>query len=779
MTKEITLSKCIHCGNDAPLGHDFCCNGCEFAYSIINNLGLEKFYDLRKNLGIFKINKIKEHLAKCDFSSYVLVHENDEKELQLTIDGISCSSCIWLIENALLKQKNIVSARVNLSAKKLLIRWKGAKEVGNDYANLVSQMGFDLAPYDSQEIARKDDLHGKELLTKITLSGFALGAIMMFYDGLYLFNREIIGNATTDFLHYFIMLVSMPVIIYSGSFFFDSAIKSIKFKRLNMDVPIAFSIIVIALLSVYQTISKSEHIYFDSALMLIFTLLIGRYLEFKAKAKARRSTKSITDILNGYANLITENGIKIIPAKDVKEGMIIQINMGEKIPVDGILIKGNSEFDNSIITGETLPRQYFEGAEVLAGMLNLGNVVQIKVLKASNNSALAQILNLLENTERNSSKLSTIAEKATSAYVPVVYTAAIATFILWYLFFNSSLETAIINFCAVLIITCPCALGLAVPVVNVLSFGKMLRKNLILKNGETLEKLNDIDTIVFDKTGTLTTGNLTVINSEDFTQDELVLAATLASKSSHPAAKAITKLYNNGLVDGLDVKEIAGLGLELRIGENIVRLGRPSWVGANVTGDSKTSMSLSSGGRIKNFILEDEVRSDAKQLIDKINQAGINTIILSGDCEFQVKKVADELGVVNYKSKLLPQEKYDYINNLKSSGHKILMVGDGLNDAPSLKLADVSISPGNAVSLAQNSADIIFSGEKLAPVYDAIKIANKSINLIKQNIYLSFLYNFVAIPFAMAGYITPIIASIAMSASSIIVVLNSLRLERD
>jgi Cu2+-exporting ATPase len=779
MNKAATLCSCIHCGNETPLGHDFCCNGCKCAYSIINNLGLDKFYDLRKSLGILKIEKAKENILAYDFSSYVKTLDHGEKELQFTVGGIACSSCVWLIENALAKQKNIVGARVNLSTRKLVIRWSGDVNFGNEYAELIIRMGYELAPYDSQEVSKKDDAQTKSLLIKITLAGFALGGIMMLSDGLYLYDRELIGAATHDFLHFIVMLLALPVIVYSGSYFFSSAINSLKHHRTNMDVPISFSIVVISILSIYQTFTGAEHIYFDSAVMLIFTLLIGRYFEFKARAKARRSTKSITDILSGFANLITENGIKIIPAKELQEGMLIQVNMGEKIPADGLITRGSSEFDTSLITGETLPKNISANEEVMAGMMNLGNSVVVKISRPSANSSLSQILNLLEKTEKNNSKLNSIAEKATRAYVPLVYGASTITFILWYFIFGRSLEISIINACAVLIITCPCALGLAVPVVNVVSFGKLLSKGLILKNGKTLERLNEIDTAIFDKTGTLTTGNLKVINQEDFSESELKLAASLAARSSHPASRSISKLYKGELIEGLEVKEVAGLGLELRIGENIVRLGKPSWIGGNNDINSKTSIAFSSGGKVKNFILEDELRCDAKVVISKINNAGINTVILSGDVEYQVKKTAEELGIKTYRSKLLPQEKYDFINNLKTIGHKILMVGDGLNDAPSIKLADVSISPGNAISITQNSADIIFSGEKLSPIYDAIKISKKSIKLIKQNIYLSFLYNFVMIPFAMSGFITPIFASLAMSASSIIVVLNSLRLEKD
>ena len=773
------MNACTHCGNETSECSKFCCKGCEFAYSVINNLGLDKFYEFRKNFGIFKTNKAKENMSDHDFSAYIKTLDSGEKELQFTVGGITCSSCVWLIESALAKQKNITGARVTLSTKKLVIRWNGDAQQGNDYAKLVMQMGYELAPYDSQEISKKDESESKNLLIKIALAGFALGGIMTVSDGLYLYNRELIGPATQDMLHLLVMLLAMPVIIYSGSFFFASAINSIKHHRTNMDVPIAFSILVIAILSIYQTFTGAEHIYFDSAVMLIFTLLIGRYLEFKARAKARLSTKSITDILSGYVNLVTEHGLKIIPAKDLKEGMIIQVNMGEKIAADGVIIKGSSEFDTSLITGETLPKQITTNEEVMAGMMNLGSVVEIKISRPSANSALSQILNLLERTEKNNSKLNTLAEKATRAYVPVVYGTSAITFVMWLLLFNSTLETAVINACAVLIITCPCALGLAVPVVNVVSFGKMLRRGLILKNGETLERLDDIDTAVFDKTGTLTTGHLQILNANEFSDEELKLAATLASKSSHPSSRSIAKLYKGKLIEGLDIKEFAGLGLETQFEGNNIKLGKPNWIGANLDNNSKSSVAFAIGNKIKNFILEDGLRKDAKDVIKKINKLGINTVILSGDVDSQVKKVAEELGIATFESKLLPQEKYDYINKLKASGKKILMVGDGLNDAPSIKLADVSISPGSAVSLTQNSADIIFSGESLMPVLDAIKIARKSITLIKQNIYLSFLYNFVAIPFAMAGYITPIIASVAMSASSIIVVLNSLRLERD
>ncbi len=772
------MTSCVHCGNEFSFEGNFCCRGCETSYNLIKSLGLTKFYDYRKNLTSDTIKQAHVDAGEFDFSNFV-TEENGIYSLELLTGGVSCSSCIWLIENALSKNPEVTYARLNLTTKKLKFSWKGNKELGNKFCAQIMQIGYTLKPFDASNLSKEFESEQKEILKKIVISGFALIAVMMFADGLWVESREQIGAATHDMLHWLLILIGVPATIYSGSFFFTSAIKSLRAGHANMDVPIASSLLVIVLLSFYQTFIGAEHIYLDSAIMLTFSLLVGRYFDHKARMLAKSSALEMTEMLSGFATVITSQGNKIISAKELKQGDIVLVATGEKIPADATITRGDAEFDTSIITGETLPKKYAIGDHIFAGSVNLGQNVEVIITKESQNSEAAKILELLDSAERSKSGYSLLAEKATRLYIPLVYGAASITFILWYFIFSKGAETAIINAAAVLVVTCPCALGLAIPVVNIIAFAKMYRNNLLLKKGETLENLAKIQVAVFDKTGTLTEGNFTIKNLTEFSDEELKLAASIAIKSKHPISQTIANAYQKPLYNNIEVEEHKGNGLKANHHGKAVMLGKPEWCGENYSGDMEGNIiCFKTDSYKKFFILEDRLRSDAVEIIKKLKALNIRTIILSGDIEKNVFAIAKKVGADEYYSALLPEQKYDFISNLKKSGQKVLMIGDGLNDAPSIALADVSISPSNALGITQNSADIIFKGAKLKPVFDAIMLGRKSVMLIKQNIYLSFLYNFIAIPYAMAGFLTPVWAAVSMSISSIVVIINSLRLER-
>ncbi|MDX1950393.1 MAG: heavy metal translocating P-type ATPase metal-binding domain-containing protein, partial [Rickettsiales bacterium] len=531
--------RCLHCSTEFSSESDFCCRGCESAYKIIQDFGLKKFYDYRKsetsNLETANINS-----EIIDFTQFAKKIPDNSFEIELSVKGIKCGSCVWLIEKALEKQPSVKNSRVNFTTAKLYINWQGDISEINNLCGIVAQMGYGITPYDHKKIYDEIEFEKNSLLKKLIVSGFAIVAVMMFSDGLWEDSRKNIGSATHDFLHWILILIGFPAIIYSGSYFFSSAVKSLKSKALNMDVPIASSILVILLLSFYQAIIGDENFYLDSAIMLIFSLLTGRYLELQARYKAKASALEMVDLLTGFATKINDDGTKkIISSKDLKEGDIVIISVGEKIPSDGIITEGNSEFDTSLITGETLPKTLKIGQAVYAGMINLATPIKIIITKEIANSQVAKILNLLENAEKSKTGYSLLAEKATKLYIPLVYGSALFTIILWYFFLGASFEKSIIYAASVLIITCPCALGLAIPVVNVLAFGKLFKNSLMLKNGEIIEKIPLCDKIIFDKTGTLTEGNFKISNLSDFTEEELKIATSLAIKSSHMLSKAI------------------------------------------------------------------------------------------------------------------------------------------------------------------------------------------------------------------------------------------------
>ena len=440
------------------------------------------------------------------------------------------------------------------------------------------------------------------------------------------------------------------------------------------------------------------------------------------------------------------------------------VKPGDKIPVDGEIIEGITEVDTSIITGESLPKISSIGHEVFAGTINLGMTIKVKVTKASEKSLISEVIKLMEKAEDSATKYNSISEKAVRIYSPLVYFAGTTTFLYWY--FSSGLEfrDSLIIAISVLIITCPCAFGLAVPTVQVLSSGKLFKNGIMLKNGNALEALSNITYAIFDKTGNITLGKPKLTNKADIKVKYLQLASSMAVKSNHPYSKALVAEYNGKFLE-MEVTEKSGIGLSSEFNNNKYQLEK-----------SSKGVSLKENGQeLAVFKFSDKIREDAKDIISELKNIGIKSKLVSGDNKKEVEKIAKLAGMNDYKFDYLPQQKVEEVESLKKLGEVILMVGDGLNDAPALTYADVSISPATAIDITQNSADIVFQGDKLKPILTCIILAKKSTAIIKQNFAIAFVYNFIAIPIAFMGYVTPLVAAAAMSFSSILVVLNSFR----
>jgi Cu2+-exporting ATPase len=462
-----------------------------------------------------------------------------------------------------------------------------------------------------------------------------------------------------------------------------------------------------------------------------------------------------------------------IPLADIKEGMTLLVAAGEKIGADGELIKGESELDTSLITGETLPQTVKLGAKLFAGTINISAPITMRVTKAGERSLLSEIIRLMETAEQSQAKYVTIADKISGWYTPVVHLLAAGTFLYWLLVGGAQWQEALLIAATVLIITCPCALGLAVPVVQVLASGKLMRGGILLKSGSALERLARITYVVFDKTGTLTIGKPELLNGASYEPATLQLAASLAAHSKHPLSQAIIQAYRGELLT-MEAHEVPGCGVE----SSGVRLGKASWCGvkAGYADDVLELWLVVEGKAPVRFTFADQLRSDATMVIHRLQQRGLGTELLSGDRAEVVTKTAAELGITTYQAALTPMEKTTRLAELKAQGGRVLMVGDGLNDAPSLAAASVSMSPSSAMDITQNAADIVFQGNLLQPVITAWETAKFSQILVKQNFALAILYNAVAIPLAVMGYVTPLIAAIAMSSSSLVVIANAMRL---
>lgn len=692
--------------------------------------------------------------------------------LNLLVEGMHCPSCVVIIENALKKQEAVETARLNLSTRRLRVVWKGAVGLGDEWVALINNMGYRAVPFDPATAETSEKKEEKFLLRCLAVAGFASGNLMLFSIPLWSSDNIEMGQVTRTFFHWIQAMIAIPTIMYCGIPFYQSAWKALRAYKTNMDVPISVAVILATLMSLFETITHGRHSYFDSGVMLLFFLLIGRYLEARARGRARSAAHDLLQMMTGFATLLRADGTQeTITLSDIKEGMTLLVAAGEKIGADGVVISGQSEIDTSLITGESQPRAVNVNEAVFAGTMNMTAPLTIRVTKPSERSLLSEIVKLMESAEQAQAKYVTLADRIAHWYTPAVHVLAAATFAGWMLWGNVDWQVALLYAATVLIITCPCALGLAVPVVQVLASGKLMRAGVLLKSGSALERLATITHAVFDKTGTLTLGKPSLISTH--LEQELQLAASLAANSKHPLSQALVRAYPDAL-PMKNVLEVQGCGLEA----NGIKLGKRSWA-TNLPDDGENILELwlaEDGKAPVRFTFADQLRTDAAEVISSLHSCGIKTLLLSGDRQELTKEIAIQLGIPIFEGTLSPIQKTEKISQLKSAGANVLMVGDGLNDAPSLTSATVSMSPASAMDITQNAADIVFQGEKLYPVLTALSTARFSQILVKENFALAILYNVVAIPLAVAGYVTPLIAAIAMSSSSLIVIANAMRL---
>lgn len=703
---------------------------------------------------------------------FITTEPDGTHSLHVLVDGMHCPSCVAIIENALTKEAAVLAARLNLSTRRLRVAWKGAPELGDRWVAMINGMGYRAVPFDVDTAETAEKKEEKFLLRCLAVAGFSSGNLMLFSIPLWTSDAVEMGAATRTFFHWVQAAIAIPAIIYCGIPFYRSAWKALRAYKTNMDVPISVAVILATLMSLFETATFGSHSYFDSGVMLLFFLLIGRYLEARARGRARSAAHDLLQMMTGFATVVHDGGRQeVIPLADIREGMVLQVAAGEKIGADGVIISGASDIDTSLITGESQPRAVGMGAMLFAGTINMSAPLTMRVTKAGERSLLSEIIRLMEAAEQAQAKYVTIADQISGWYTPAVHALAAATFAGWMLWGHAPWQVALLYAATVLIITCPCALGLAVPVVQVLASGKLMRSGILLKSGSALERLATITCAVFDKTGTLTLGKATLTSVHS--PECLRLAASLAARSRHPLSQAVCHAYTGELLP-LEVREVPGCGLEA----GGVRLGKRSWA-TELADDGGNALELwlaEAGKPPVRFTFADQLREDAGRVVATLQAAGIQTLLLSGDRPEVTRDIAKELGISAFEGGLSPVEKTQKIAALKAGGAQVLMVGDGLNDAPSLSSASISMSPASAMDITQNAADIVFQGDRLQPVLTAWGIAKFSQILVKQNFALAILYNVIAIPMAVAGMVTPLIAAIAMSSSSLLVIANAMRL---
>ena len=779
---DMSRSACAHCG--LPLlgasdgRSEFCCAGCEGAANLLRGLGLERYYELRQIDPAIRPLKPQDTDTPKDLAAFVRDGGDGKKRLDLMVDGLHCAACVWLIESVLAREADIVSARVNLSTRRLSLVWRGTEDEAGRLVAKVERLGYQFMPFDAAKLEPRERQEERALLRALAVAGFAAANVMLLSVAVWAGAWEDMGEATRGLLHWVSALIAIPAIAYAGRPFFTALPIFFRHGRVSMDFPISLAILLTLAMSLFEAARGGAHVYFDSACALLFFLLIGRYLDRRARGRARSAVAHLL-ALGAGAVTILENGLRRLATLDsVRPGMTVLVAAGERIAVDGHVLHGTSELDSSLITGESLPRAVAPESPVFAGMVNLTAPLRLHTDAVGENTLLAEIVRLMEAAEQGRARFVALADRVAKLYAPAVHGLALATFLGWLLIAAADWQTALLNAVAVLIVTCPCALGLAVPMVQVIAAGRLLRRGIFLKSATALERLADVDMVVFDKTGTLTQGQLRLLPGAA-TKRDLARAASLAAASRHPLARALSAAAPDAPVaDG--VEEVAGQGLRATIDGQEWRLGNRAWCDV---GDAETDTApapelwLRGGSEAALcFRFADELRPDAGETMATLKAHGMAVALLSGDHEAAVRDVAERLGIAQWQAACSPADKAARLGELAAAGHKVLMVGDGLNDAPALAAAYVSVSPASAAEVSQMAADAVFQGVRLQPIVELLDVAHRADRLVKQNFAFAFSYNAVTVPLAMLGLVTPLVAAAAMSCSSLLVIANALRL---
>jgi Cu2+-exporting ATPase len=699
----------------------------------------------------------------------------------LVVENMQCGGCMATIERALCATPGVADARANLSAKRVTVVSDAEAVDTQALIDALERAGFRAAESLGQA-ADVADARAHDLLRRLGVAGFAAANVMLLSVSVWAGIASDMEIAAQGLFHWLSALIAMPAIAYAAQPFFRSAATALKARRLNMDVPISLGITLATAMSLFQTIRGTEQVYFDAAIMLTFFLLIGRYLDELVRVRARGAAENLLGLKALSATVIGEDGVaRRVAARALAPGMRVQVAAGERIPVDGRIIDGETEIDASLITGETIPAVASRGSMVHAGTLNLGQPILVEATATDDNTLVAEIARLMQAAEQGRGHYVRLADRAARLYAPAVHLLGATTFFGWMLA-GAGWEQALTCAIAVLIITCPCALALAVPAVQVAATSRLFAKGIIVKAADGLERLAEIDTVVFDKTGTLTRGEPSLKNGGEIDDVTLARAAALASASRHPYAVALVKAAHerglnvspkNGVVEvpgsGLTVTDDAG---------REQRLGSLAWVvGDAAKGTGTATLWYAETGRPPvGFEFDDAPRADAKSVVTTLRDAGFAIELLSGDREHAVRKAARATGIDRWSAEVRPDGKIARIKLLGEAGRRALMVGDGLNDAPALAAAHASLSPSSAADISQNAADAVFQGEKLEPVIEALGVAQAAQRMAVQNFAIAIAYNIVSVPLAMAGHVTPLIAALAMSLSSIAVTGNALRL---
>lgn len=799
---------CFHCGLPVPshaavdekidsVTRHFCCPSCQMVCSAIHDAGLAGFYDRApEGQTLSPPQDIPKDLALYDLEDVqaeFVTELTREREINLLVEGIHCAACVWLIERSLNQRDGVLAINVNLSGRRLTVRWDNDELKLSQIIADLAHIGYAAVPYDPELAEGRLKRQNRSMLFRMAFAGFAMMNLLWVSIALYS------GAADDEFrslFHWVGMALATPTLLYSGYPFLRSAWVGLKRLHLTMDLPIAIGATTTYLYSVYVTLSDSSigEVYFDTVVNFIFVILVGRYLEAMFKRQAVSSTQRLLDLQPRGATVLRDDDEVLVPIRAVKVGEHVLVRPGDHIPVDGVILEGWSSVDESMLSGESRPSKKAAGDKVAAGTVNIDSALVIEVGGTLRQTSLGRIVQLVEAAQSSKAPMQCMADRVVPWFVVATLSLSTLTFLWW---FGHGFEVALMASTAVLIITCPCAFGLATPISIASASGLGAKRGILVKNGAVLETLSRIDHVVFDKTGTLTQGQMLlrdIATLEGYdTETIMVKVAAVERYSEHNIAKAITRWAAEKDIPRLNTNHVEnkpGFGLKGCVNGVDVLVGTADWlachdvslsdrIGSGVVqeeGGVSVVYVAFDGAHVAVLFIADQLRSDAQGLVDSLRSQGIRMTILSGDCQQVVDHVAEQLGGLETIAEVLPEDKDRVIQSLQQKGAIVAMVGDGVNDAPALIRADVGIALGSGTDVSGESADIVLMSNELAKVDEAIKLSRRTLRTIRQNIVISIAYNIVMVPLAMATIITPLVAAIAMPISSLLVIGNAARI---
>lgn len=802
-------SSCFHCGQPVPenvnfpisvkgVNHPTCCAGCQAVAQTIVDSGLGDYYTHRQATSARAEPLPAELLEQIRLydnveiqQSFVLSEPGAIREAALILEGITCAACVWLNEQHIGHLPGVLSVDINYTSHRARVRWDNNRIQLSQILEAIAAIGYRAHPFDA---ARQEQLAHKErkaALLRIYLAGFSMMQVMMYAVPAYLADKDSITPDIENLLRWASLLLTLPVVCYSSLPFYKGSWRDLQAGRVGMDVPVALGVLAAFFASVWATLAHSGEVYFDSVSMFVFLLLGGRYLEMLARRKAGSAVEQLVKLIPAFAHKLNDYPATRVTHEaavaQLQVGDLLLVRAGETIPADGIIVEGTTTVDESLLTGESRPIAKQPRSELTGGAVNLGNPVILQVSRVGMQSTLSGIVRLLDRAIAEKPRFAQLADRISGWFVFALLLIAAATAIGWYLYQPTR---ALWITVAVLVISCPCALSLATPAALATATGRLARLGLLVTRGHALETLARVDHVVFDKTGTLTRGRMRLIDSEYFvatTEPADAIARSLEQHSSHPIAQALQQQLDAPPVPIDDVVYVAGAGLEGRSGEKHYRLGHADFV-AQLVGkpapperspDDASCIYLGSAGEwLACYRIGDELKDDAATVIAAIRKQGIGVSLLSGDRVATVRSVCKQLQIDDGRGELTPQQKLAALRELQQQGQTVLMVGDGINDAPVLAASQVSIAIGSGSDIARASGDMVLLAENLSPVIDGMLMAQRTMRIISQNLWWAVGYNVVALPLAIAGLVTPWLASIGMAGSSLLVVANALRLAR-